>query len=78
MFFEKGFRKLSVRQVRLRLGDNRYPLSARIDCATGCDYAPYLEGYGEYFAPKARVEFDERYLHSREYLMRRRIYNGNY
>lgn len=40
MFFEKGFRKLAIRQVRLRLGNNRYPLSAQIVCASGCDYAP--------------------------------------
>lgn len=73
MFFEKGFRKLAVRQVRLRLGDNRYPLVARIDCATGCDYAPFLDGYGEFFAPKARIGFNRRYLQSREYNMRCRI-----
>ncbi len=78
MFFEKGFRKLAVRQVRLRLGDNRYPLAAQIDCATGCDYAPYLDGYGEFFAPKARIGFDRQYLQSCEYDMRSRILDNSY
>lgn len=74
LFFEKGFRKLAVRQVRLRLGDRASDRTAIIGCASGSDYTPYLKGYGEYFMPIARTGFDRDYLLTKEYHLRRRIY----
>ena len=69
IFFEKGFRKLALRQVRLYLGtknDNRNT----IVCAGGSDYTPYIKDYGCYFAPIAKVKMDDNYLQSKEYIQR--------
>ena len=70
IFFEKGFKKLSLRQVRLRLGNRPSKNACRIVCADSCDYTPFPKSYGEYFSPIARVEMDESYLQSEEYLLR--------
>ena len=71
IFFEKGFRKLSLREVRLRLGERSSENSARIYCAGTCDYTPYLESYGEYFAQICKVKMDNNYLSSEEYKKRK-------
>jgi hypothetical protein len=70
MFFEKGFRKLSLRQVRLRVGTS----AKRIHCAGGSDYIPDIESYGNYFEPKARVKYDKSYESTEEYLYRLKHY----
>lgn len=70
LFFEKGFKKLSLKRVMLRLGDRAAKNTARIYCAIGCDYAPSLTSYGNYFMPVAKIGFDEDYLKSNEYLKR--------
>ena len=71
IFFEKGFRKLSLREVRLRLGERSSENSAIIYCAGTCDYTPYLESYGEYFAQICKVKVDNDYLSSEEYKRRK-------
>lgn len=70
IFFEKGFGKLSLREIQLRLGDRKSPHSKSICCAGTSDYVPYLESYGEYFAPVLKVLMNEEYLQSEEYKLR--------
>lgn len=67
MFFEKGFQKLSLREVRLRLGDYKGKNSSRIVCAGTSDYSPYPERYGMYFKPIAKVKMNLTYLKTNEY-----------
>lgn len=74
LFFEKGFRKLSIREVGLRLGDIKGKNSNRIVCANTCDYSPLLEGYGKFFYPLAKVNMDNQYMESQEYKNRLKVY----
>lgn len=74
LFFEKGFKKLSIRQVGLRLGNHKGKNTNRIICADTCDYSPFLKEYGEYFSPLARVNMDIKYIESEEYKKRLGIY----
>lgn len=74
LFFEKGFKKLSIRQVRLRLGNFKGKNSNRIVCADTSDYSPFLKGYGKYFLPLARVGMDIKYAESKEYKKRLEVY----
>lgn len=80
IFFEKGFRKLSLRDLQLRLSREYGSRSNKnkIVCAGGCDYSPYVECYGEYFEPKVRIKMDKSYLKTDEYLMRKRIYEQSH
>lgn len=75
LFFEKGFNKLSLREVRLRLGDKMGKNISRIICASTSDYSPCLESYGKYFLPLAKVKECEEYKEQEEYLKRQEIYN---
>ena len=59
---------MSIREVRLRLGERPAQNSATICCAGTCDYTPYLDSYGEYFAPVCRVKKSSDYLNSEEYI----------
>lgn len=59
MFFEKGFKKLSLREVSLRLGDEPGGNHNKIICADGSDYTPYLKGYCGKFLPKAKIKYDD-------------------
>ena len=74
IFFEKGFKKLELRQLQLRLGENNGGNVNRIVCADTCDYLPFIESYGMYFQPKTRVKMDKSYLLSDEYLQRKEVY----
>ena len=74
IFFEKGFKKLALRQLQLRLGENNGGNVNRIVCADTCDYLPFIESYGMYFQPKTRVKMDKSYLLSDEYLQRKEVY----
>lgn len=78
IFFEKGFKKLSLRRVRLRLGDRQFPRSNFISCAIGSDYTPHLESYGEYFAPVLKVQKDNAYMQSEEYALRKLGYDKSW
>ena len=69
LFFEKGFSKLSLREVRLRLGDKQGNNNS-IVCAVTLDYKPIVENYGCYFEPLTRMKMSEEYLKSNEYISR--------
>lgn len=76
LFFERGFSKLSLREVVLRLEHKdaatkkRKVNRARICCASSCDYMPYPKAYGEGFQEIARTFMDESYLDTEEYRLR--------
>lgn len=72
IFFEKGFKKLALRQVRLYLGSKKGRKNA-IYCADGTDYTPFVEEYGKYFAPIAKVKMDTSYLQTDEYKQRETV-----
>ena len=73
IFFEKGFKKLALRQIRLRFGRKDGGHHNRIVCADFCDYTPFVESYGEYFLPKAKIAMSADYCQSEEYKMRKQI-----
>lgn len=75
IFFEKGFRKLALREVRLRFGKGSGGSHNQIACANSSDYIPLIEHYGEYFEPKARTKMDKAYFKTDEYLTRKQIYD---
>lgn len=67
LFFKKGFGKLSLRAVSLRLehrdektGEPEMDDCA-IQCAWGCDYSPIPGSYGECFLPIARTAMVDEY-----------------
>lgn len=78
IFFEKGFRKLSLRQLRLRFGRKDGGSHNRIVCADSCDYTPYIKSYGECFMPKAKIVMNQKYLQSDEFLSRQQILKESY
>lgn len=78
LFFEHGFKKLSLRQVSLRLGDNQGRNCATIPCAINSDFTPLLENYGCYFEPIAKTRFDENYINSDEYILRRQVEDNSW
>ena len=67
IFFEKGFQKLSLREVRLNLNNRKPRRKNVIVCADTSDYHPYIEEYGDYFAPIVRIKRDPKYLKSQEF-----------
>lgn len=73
IFFEKGFKKLAIRDVRLRIDENGKINKNRITCAGTCDYSAWLENYGEMFLPKAKTTRDPKYVLSEEYKSRKQI-----
>lgn len=75
LFFEKGFNKLSIREVRLRLGDELGKNTNRIICAGTSDYVPCPENYGMYFMPITQVKICREYKEEQECLRRTEICN---
>lgn len=75
IFFEKGFNKLVLRNVKLRLGNRKAKNGAEIPCAITSDYTPVLEGYSYKFEPIAKIRYDENYSNLEEYIMRRNTMN---
>ncbi len=73
LFFKKGFKKLSLRQLKLQFGRKDGGSHNRIECANTSDYMPILESYGMYFMSRARVQMDKAYLETDEYLSRKAI-----
>lgn len=69
MFFEKGFNKLVLREVNLRVNHNKNRND--IYCSVGGGYTLDEESYGKYFAPIAKVKMNSDYLKSDEYLLRK-------
>jgi len=74
IFFESGFKKLSLHSLALRLNDESAHTENQIICAVTSDFAPCLENYGRFFLPKARVAMDDSYLQSDEYQLRKKIF----
>jgi hypothetical protein len=77
LFFEKGFRKLALREVRLRLGDKKEENSNSIVCAMTSDYSPIVENYGCYFESLAKVGMKPGYEQSDEYKQRKKVYEDS-
>lgn len=77
LFFESGFRKLSLKQVSLTVRKDGHVNRNRVTCATSSDYTPSIEAYGHYIEPIAKLKFDERYLKSEEYISRKTNYEHN-
>lgn len=77
LFFESGFRKLSLKQVLLTIRKDGRVNRNRVTCATSSDYTPSIEAYGHCFEPIAKLKFDERYLESEEYISRKTNYEHN-
>lgn len=73
LFFEQGFKKLSLREVALRLGDSKGKNHAVIPCAISSDFTPVIKNYGCYFLPKARTKIDPNYINTDEYILRKQV-----
>lgn len=73
LFFEHGFKKLSLREVSLRLGDYPGKNCATIPCAVTSDFTPVLESYGYYFLPIAKTKYNEEYKNTDEYVLRKQV-----
>lgn len=78
LFFERGFKKLSLREVKVRLGDYKGKNTAQIDCAITSDFKPILKRYGYYFSPIAKVKYDDKYTMSDEYILRKQVEDYSY
>lgn len=74
LFFEKGFKKLSLREVEFFVKRNGNTQKQTICCAGSSDFTPYVKSYGEYLDKDLKVKFYEEYLQSKEYLSRKSIY----
>lgn len=74
LFFEKGFHKLSIREVHLRLGDYKGKNTNCIVCAGTSDYSPYPKNYGLYFGSIAKEKMNPTYQETEEYRNRSTIY----
>lgn len=70
LFFEKGFKKLSLREVFLYLGSRRGRNRRTVECSVTCDYAPIIKEYGYYFSPIAKLTYDDNYINTDEYISR--------
>lgn len=81
IFLESGFKKLALRQLKLRFGRKDGGHHNSICCADTSDYCPFPKSYGQYFAPKCKVKMDLDYLKTEEYVKRKekiskhRLYN---
>ncbi|MCM3365305.1 hypothetical protein QLH48_05150 [Bacillus safensis] len=75
LFFEKGFNKLSIKKVKLYFGEKRHKNHNTIICADTSDYTPYIESYGKFFEPIAKVKTDRNYKTTDEYKFRSENYS---
>lgn len=73
LFFAHGFKKLSLREVSLRLGDYPGRNCKTVSCAITSDFTPVIESYGYYFLPKARKKYNEEYKNTDEYILRKQV-----
>ncbi len=62
IFLEKGFRKLAIRELRLRLGERKSQNSNRIICASTSDYSPRIDNYKKCFLPIVRIGVNKKYI----------------
>ena len=77
LFFEKGFNKLSIHDVSIRLGDHKGENHNRIQCAYSSDYMPCVEAYGYYFMPILKVGYSDVYKENEEYISRKAEFQQN-
>ena len=70
LFFEKGFKKLALREVRLYLGERKSKNTKTVNCAIGSDYMPIPENYGKYFEPLVKLKMNDDYKKTKEYIER--------
>ncbi len=73
LFFEQGFKKLVIREVRLSFRDETGYHRNCISCADTSDYTACLEAYGDFFVAKAKVKRRIEYKNSEEYQLRQSI-----
>lgn len=67
LFFEKGFKKLSLRETRLYFGERKSKNAKTISCAISSDYSPIIENYGRYFEPIVKEGMNIEYQYTEEY-----------
>lgn len=67
LFFEKGFKKLSLKKVQLYLGERTSKNTKTISCANSSDYSPIIENYGKCFKPLVKLQMDNTYKDTEEY-----------
>lgn len=67
LFFEKGFRKLSISNVKLFFVNESTRYSNVIHCVVSTDYMPDPKKYGDYFKSKTEVDSDIKYTETDEY-----------
>lgn len=77
LFFEKGFKKLSLRETKLYFGERNSKNTIKIPCAISCDYSPIIKNYGIYFEPIARAKMDSEYEYTEEYKTRLMNYQSS-
>lgn len=78
LFFERGFKKLALKTVKLYFGENESKNEAIVHCAYSSDYTPNIEEYGKYFEPIAKVATDNNYEHTEEYKLREENYEKSW
>lgn len=74
IFFERGFDKLSLKTVHIRIDRNN---AKEIYCAISSDYNADCKSYGYYFEPVLRKKYDASYEQSEEYLRRKSTFDSN-
>lgn len=73
LFFEHGFKKLSLKEVSLKLGEKINRNHNKIICANSKDYLPNISSYGKTFLPIARIGKDSKYYDSDEWDLRMQV-----
>ena len=73
LFFEHGFKKLSIKEIWLRLGERAGKNHNKIICADSSDYTPHLSSYGKMFLPITRIGTCSTYIDSDEYHLRMQV-----
>lgn len=73
LFFEHGFKKLSIKEVFLNLGERKYRNKNRIVCANSSDFLPCVSSYGKMFLPIAKIGKNPEYINSDEYQLRMQV-----
>ena len=78
LFFEKGFKKLSLREVSLYFGERKSKNTKTIDCAITSDYKPIIENYGKCFKPIAQECMNNEYKCTEEYKIHLKNYENSF
>lgn len=77
LFFEKGFKKLSLRETKLYFGERKGKNTNKVICAISCDYTPIVKNYGMSFEPIAKVKMNSEYENTEEYRIRNKNYKNS-